>query len=131
MPHFFNNNWREREKPTHTVEHLFCGMGGWYNSIFSKKHSKGVWGVHVNLDHESIKRILLRVTTIWQSSKQKQAAYVYMVFKNYHHMALVEFCHIKEELCKGFFKISNKIPKHLNIMSGGHIIQTISQTSTT
>jgi len=33
---------RKRERPTHTVEHLFCGMGGWYNDNFSKKHSKGV-----------------------------------------------------------------------------------------
>ena len=39
---------------------------------------------------------------------------MYMVFKNYHHMALVEFCHIKEELCKGFSRILNKFPKHLN-----------------
>ena len=83
---FFNKNWRER--PTHIVEHLFCGMSGWYNANFSKKYSKGVYGVHVNLDHESLKRILSRVTTIWQSSMQKQAAYVYMVFKKYHHMAL-------------------------------------------
>ena len=55
---------RERERPTHIVEHLFCGMSGWYNANFSKKHSKGVYGVHVNLDHESMKRILSRVTTI-------------------------------------------------------------------
>jgi len=54
----------ERERPTHIVEHLFCGMSGWYNANFSKKHSKGVYGVHVNLDHESMKRILSRVTTI-------------------------------------------------------------------
>ena len=59
---FFYKNWRER--PTHIVEHLFCGMSGWYNANFSKKHSKGVYGVHVNLDHESMKRILSRVTTI-------------------------------------------------------------------
>ena len=84
---FLNKNWRER--PTHIVEHLFCGMSGWYNANFSKKYSKGVCGVHVNLDHESMKRILSRVTTISQSSTQKQAAYVYMVFKKYHHMALV------------------------------------------
>jgi len=59
---FLNKNWRERS--THIVEHLFCGMSGWYNANFSKKHSKGVYGVHVNLDHESMKRILSRVTTI-------------------------------------------------------------------
>ena len=86
------------------MEHLFCGMSGWYNANFSKKHSKGVYGVHVNLDHEIMKRILSRVTTISQSSMQKQAAYVYMVFKKYHHMALVGLWHIKEELHKGFFK---------------------------
>ena len=45
---------------------------------------------------------------------QKQAEYVYMVFKKYHHMALVGLWHIKEELCKGFYKFSNKFPKHLN-----------------
>ena len=54
---FYNKNWRER--PTHIVEHLFCGMSGWYNANFSKKHSKGVYGVHVNLDHESMKKISL------------------------------------------------------------------------
>ena len=59
---FFNKN--QRERPTHIVERLFCGMSGWYNANFSKKHSKGVYGVHVNLDHESMKRILSRVTTI-------------------------------------------------------------------
>ena len=36
---FFNRNWGER--PTHIVEHLFCGMSGWYNANFSKKYSKG------------------------------------------------------------------------------------------
>ena len=45
---------------------------------------------------------------------QKQAAYVYMVSKKYHHVALVGLCHIKEELGKGFSKFSNKVPKHLN-----------------
>jgi len=63
MPLFFFNK-NSRERPTHIVEHLFCGMSGWYNANFSKKHSKGVYGVHVNLDHESMKRILSRVTTI-------------------------------------------------------------------
>ena len=61
----------------------------------------------------------------------RQAAYVYQVLKIYHHMILVELWHIKEELCKGFSKFSNKFPKHLNIKSEDHIIQTISQTSTT
>ena len=71
---FFNKNWRERERPTYIVEHLFCGMSGWYNANFSKRHSKGVYGVHVDLDHESMKRILSRVTTIWQSSMQKTSS---------------------------------------------------------
>ena len=44
----------------------------------------------------------------------RQAAYVYMVFKKYHHTALVGLWHIKEELRKGFSKFSNKCPKHLN-----------------
>ena len=50
---FFNKNWRER--PTHIVEHLFCGMSGWYNANFSKKHSKGVYGVQTKLysQHET------------------------------------------------------------------------------
>jgi hypothetical protein len=46
-------------------------------------------------------------------------------------MTLVGLWHIKEELCKGFSKFSNKFLKHLNIKSEDHIIQTISQTSTT
>ena len=53
---FFNKNWRER--PTHIVEHLFCGMSGWYNSNYPKKHSKG-YMVHVNLDHESMTKVSL------------------------------------------------------------------------
>ena len=87
--------------------------------------------MHVNLDHESMTKISLKSHNNLTKLNARQAAYVYVVFKKYHHMALVGLWHIKEELCKGFFKISNKIPKHLNIMSGGHIIQTISQTSTT
>ena len=54
----------------------FVGCKKWYNANFSQKHSKGVYGVHVNLDHESMKRILPRVITIWQCSMQRQAAYV-------------------------------------------------------
>ena len=42
----------------------FVGCKKWYNANFSLKHSKGVYGVHMNLDHESMKRILPRVTTI-------------------------------------------------------------------
>ena len=45
---------------------------------------------------------------------QRQAAYVYVVFKKYHHMALVGLWHIKEELRKEFSKFSNKFSKHLN-----------------
>src|SRR6185503_15431714 len=45
---------------------------------------------------------------------QKQVAYVCMVFRKNHHMALVGLWHIKEELRKGFSKFSNKFPKHLN-----------------
>ena len=96
-----NKNWSER--PTQIVEHLFCGMSGWYNANFSKKHSKGVYGVHVNLDHESM-------TKVWQSSMEKEAAYVYTVFKKYHHMALVGLCQIKEELCKDFPNFQIKFP---------------------
>ena len=46
-------------------------------------------------------------------------------------MALVGLRHIKEEFCKGISKFSNKFPKHLNIKNEDHIIQTISQMSTT
>ena len=35
-------------------------MSGWYNANFSKKHSKGVYGMHVNLDHESMKKNSLK-----------------------------------------------------------------------
>jgi hypothetical protein len=42
----------------------FGGCNKWYNANFLQKHNKGVYGVHVNLDHESMKRILPRVTTI-------------------------------------------------------------------
>jgi len=56
---------------------------------------------------------------------------VYKVFKIYHHMASVGLWQFKEELHKEFSKFSNKFPKHLNIKSEDHIIQTISQTSTT
>jgi len=42
----------------------FVGCKMWYSANFSWKRSKGVYSVHVNLDHESMKRILPRVTTI-------------------------------------------------------------------
>jgi len=42
---------------------------------------------------------------------QKQATYVHVVFKIYHHMALKGLWHIKEELCERFSKFSNKVPK--------------------
>jgi hypothetical protein len=35
-------------------------------------------------------------------------------------MTLVGLWHIKEELCKVFFKFSNKVPKHLNSRSENH-----------
>ena len=37
-----------------------------------------------------------------------------MVFKKYHHMALVGLWHFKEELCKDFTNFQDKSPKHLN-----------------
>ena len=74
---FFYKNWRERERSTHTVEHLFCGMSGWYNANFSKKHSKGVYGVHINLDHESMKEFS-------QGSQQFGKAQ----YKNRQHMCI-------------------------------------------
>jgi len=62
---------------------------------------------------------------------QRQAAYVYMVFKINHHMALVGLWHIKEELCKGFPNFQIKFPSTSTVKSEDHIIHTISQTSTT
>jgi hypothetical protein len=61
---------------------------------------------------------------------QRQAAYVYRVFKISHHMALVGLWHIKEELCKAFSTFSNKVLKHLNSKGEDYFIQTISQIST-
>ena len=54
---------------------------------------------------------------------RRQRAYVYRVFMIFRHMALVGFWHIKEELCKGFSKFSNKFPMHLNSKSEDHIIK--------
>src|SRR6185437_8957428 len=45
---------------------------------------------------------------------QKQAAYVYMVFKKYHHMALVGLLAYQRGALQRFYKFSNKFPKHLN-----------------
>ena len=49
---------------------------------------------------------------------QKQAAYVYMVFKKYHHMALVGLWLIKEELCKCFtiFQINSNHISNINYL---------------
>ena len=61
------------ERETNTYSRAFILWNEWwYNANFSKKHSKGVYGMHVNLDHESMKRILSRVTTILQSSMQNK-----------------------------------------------------------
>jgi len=38
-------------------------------------------------------------------------------------MALVGIWHIKEEVCKGFSKFSNKFPKNLSIKSEDHLIK--------
>ena len=49
---------------------------------------------------------------------QKQAAYVCMVFRKYHHMALVGLWLIKEELCKGFtiFQINSNHISNINYL---------------
>jgi hypothetical protein len=90
-------------------------MDGWCNANFQCRSIARGYGVHMNLDHESMKRILTRVTTIWQNSKQWKAAYEYKVFKITHHMALVGLWHIKQELSKRVFNFLNKIPKYSNI----------------
>ena len=45
---------------------------------------------------------------------QKQAAYVHMVFKKYHHMALVGLLAYQRGALQRYYKFSNKSPKHLN-----------------
>ena len=45
---------------------------------------------------------------------QKQAAYVYMVFKKYHHMALVGLLAYQRGALQRYYKFSNKSPKHIN-----------------
>jgi hypothetical protein len=60
---FCNNRWRER--PIHIVELLFCGIKMDGTMLTSHRCiARGVYSVHVNLDHESMKRILPRATTI-------------------------------------------------------------------
>jgi hypothetical protein len=57
----------EREVTPHT-ELYFYGMNGRYNANFQcRRLARGYGGVHMNNDHESMKRILTRVTTIWQT----------------------------------------------------------------
>ena len=110
MPLFFFLTKLERERPTQKVEHLFCGMSRWYNANFSKKHSRGVCGVHVNLEHESMTKISLKGHNNLTKLNARQAAYVYKVFKIYHHMALVGLWHIKEELAKSFLNFQIRFP---------------------
>jgi hypothetical protein len=46
--------------------------------------------------------------------------------KGFHDISsygLLGLGHIKEELCKGFSKILNKFPKHLNSKSEDHLIK--------
>ena len=101
---------RERERPTQIVEHLFCGMSGWYNANFSKKHNKRVYGVHVNLDHESMKRILSRVTRIWQSSMRKTSSICVYGFQEVSSCGFGRTFGIsKRSFAKGFPKDQVKI----------------------
>ena len=91
--------------------------------LLIEAYEGGMWCARESWSWEHDKNFFSRVTTIWQSSMQKQTTYVYMVFKKSHHMALVWFRHIKEDLCKGFSKFSNNFPKHLNIKSEDHLIK--------
>jgi hypothetical protein len=60
----FQGHFGEREVTPHT-ELYFYGMNGRYNANFQcRSIARGYGGVHMNLDHESMKRILTRVTTI-------------------------------------------------------------------
>ena len=61
--------------------------------------------MHVNLDHESMKKNSLKGHNNSTKVNVKQAAYVYKIFKINQHMNLVGLWHIKEELRKGFSKI--------------------------
>jgi hypothetical protein len=67
--------------------------------------------VYVYLDHESMKRILTRVTTIGHSSMQRQVAFVYKVFKMSYHMALVGLGISKSSFAKGFQNFQINFPR--------------------
>jgi hypothetical protein len=89
-----NNRWRER--PTQSVDLLFCGMDGWYNANSRLGIARGIWCACESWSWKHEKNS--SNTTIWQSSMQRQAAYVYRVFDISHHMAFVGLWHIKGEL---------------------------------
>jgi len=52
------------ERLTHIVELLFVERNDGTMLTSHRSIARGVYGVHVNLDHKSMKRILPRVTTI-------------------------------------------------------------------
>jgi len=97
----------------------FAGCKEWYNANFSWKHSKGVYGVHMNLDHESMKEFF-RGSQQFDNAQCKDKQHKYRVFKIIHYMALVGLWQIKEEHCN-FFQIN--LPKYLNIKSEDHVIK--------
>ena len=104
---FYNNNWRERS--IHIVEHIFCGMDGWYNANFSQKNSKEVYNVHVNLDHESMTKISFLGSQQFDKAQCKNKQHMCIWFsRSIIIWLLVGLWHIKEELRKGFSKFSNK-----------------------
>jgi hypothetical protein len=64
MSLFLNNTFGERERSHHTWSVIFME---WINDTMltsSVEVQQGDMVVHMNLDHESMKRILTRVTTI-------------------------------------------------------------------
>ena len=120
MSLLYQNMERERDHNHIMWSFYFVGCKKWYNANFSWKHSKGVYSVHVNLDHESMKEFF-QGSQQFDNAQCKDKQHKYRVFKIIHYMALVGLWQIKEELCEFFFQI--KFPKYLNIKSEDHVIK--------
>ena len=71
--------------------------------------------MHVNLDHESMTKNSLEGHNNLTKLNAKNKQYMCIWFsRSIIIWLLVGLWHIEEELCKGFSKFSNKVPKHLN-----------------
>ena len=80
----------------------FVGCKKWYNANFSLKHSKGVYGVHMNLDHESMKEFF-RGSQQFDNAQCKDKHHMYKVFKIIHYMALLGLGKSKRSFASFFF----------------------------